>query len=456
MNILTIEYLCFLLIASFFYWLLPNKYRKYVLLFLSFLFLYSFGLNSFLLTLAYVGFIYLLSNNKKINSFFVIVCCLIPLILSKYIDVVDINIIGISYISFKMISYIVKVRNNKCAYTNFFNYLIFIIFFPTLLSGPIEDPNSFIEQIDINKKFDEEKMEKAIIYIIVGFFMKLAVANRAKMLIDFFYSEPEAYGYLVLISVFLYSIYIYCDFCGYSYITLGTSYMLGFKITENFKHPYLSTSMKEFWNRWHVSLNEWLLHYIYIPLGGNKKGKIRKYINTFITFFVSALWHGMSFGYMAWGLLNAFYVVSEDILKPFISKLGKISNTKLKTIIKRIICFILITISWVFFDRGIVGSIHVFKSIFNRPLVSIADMFERLNNKEFGYFGKGSLIFLILSIMLFFIIEALMNKFDNRYIYYKSKKALIRYAFLLVSILILVFLGYFEASSTANFIYFNF
>ena len=182
-----------------------------------------------------------------------------------------------------------------------------MIFFPAVLSGPIERSDSFINAIKEKKTISWQIFIEAIITILFGFVMKIVFADRISAIIDVIYSGYEKYTKYCILAMLAYPLYIYCDFAGYSYIAFGTAKLFGILINRNFRQPYFSKSVKEFWNRWHMSLNLWFRDYLYIPLGGNRKGKYRKYLNILIVFGVSGIWHGAGAGFIIWGLLNGLY-----------------------------------------------------------------------------------------------------------------------------------------------------
>ena len=172
-----------------------------------------------------------------------------------------------------------------------------------MVAGPIERSKNLLKQLSVSHEFREIKFFEGLLLILWGFFMKIVVADRIAIFVDSVYGNIEQFPgvYLVVASV-LFAIQIYCDFAGYSTIARGAAIMLGINLIENFEAPYLATSVDEFWRRWHISLTTWFKDYIYIPLGGSKKGKIRKYINKMIVFLISGLWHGADFSYVIWGV----------------------------------------------------------------------------------------------------------------------------------------------------------
>lgn len=196
--------------------------------------------------------------------------------------------VGISFYTFQALSYSVDVyRGDVKVEKNFLKYALFVSFFPQLVAGPIERSKNLLRQVNESHTFDFERLRDGLLIMLWGYFMKLVIADRAAIFVDCVYSNINEYGgcYLIIASI-LFAFQIYCDFAGYSAIALGAAKVMGFELMENFKYPYLSTSVAMFWRNWHISLTSWFRDYLYIPLGGNRKGKLRKYINIMIVFLV--------------------------------------------------------------------------------------------------------------------------------------------------------------------------
>lgn len=185
---------------------------------------------------------------------------------------------------------------------NFFRYALFVSFFPQLVAGPIERSKNLLHQLRDPLPFIVHSAFDGILLMLWGFFLKIVVADRIAVFVDTVYGEPETYGgAFLIVATMLFAVQIYCDFAGYSTIAMGAAQILGIKLTENFDAPYISVSVADFWRRWHISLTSWFRDYLYIPLGGSRKGTVRKYINKMIVFLVSGLWHGASFSFVVWG-----------------------------------------------------------------------------------------------------------------------------------------------------------
>lgn len=211
--------------------------------------------------------------------------------------------VGISFYIFQALSYIMDVyRDEIYAEKNFLRYALFVSFFPQLVAGPIERSGNLLKQLASLKKICFENVREGLLLMLWGYFLKIVLADRIAIFVDTVYGDLLTYpGTYLVVATMLFAVQIYCDFAGYSTIAMGAAKVLGITLMENFNAPYLSTSIAEFWRRWHISLTSWFHDYLYIPLGGNRKGKLRKYINKMIVFLVSGLWHGASLAYVAWG-----------------------------------------------------------------------------------------------------------------------------------------------------------
>lgn len=266
--------------------------------------------------------------------------------------------VGISFYTFQALSYTMDVyRGEMKAEKNLFRYALFVSFFPQLVAGPIERSTSLMPQIQKVheiKVWNYKNITDGLAVMLWGYFMKMVVADRLAILVDTVFGNFREYGAtaLILAAVF-FAFQIYCDFASYSLIAVGSAKVMGFTLMENFNTPYFSRSIKEFWRRWHVSLSTWFKDYLYIPLGGNRKGKIRTYLNLMITFLVSGLWHGASFSYVAWGGLHGLFQIIGDILKPWKQKVWKLCGVRTETysykLLQCITTFVLVDIAWIFF-----------------------------------------------------------------------------------------------------------
>lgn len=231
--------------------------------------------------------------------------------------------VGISFYTFQALGYIIDVyRGKTAAERNFFMYALFVSFFPQLVAGPIERSKDLLTQLKERHYFSMENTRDGLMLMLWGFFMKVVLGDRIAVVVDAIYANPEERpGFYLVIAAILFMIQIYCDFGGYSTIALGAAKVMGFKLTDNFESPFFSRSIAEFWRRWHVTLATWFKDYVYISLGGNRKGRIRQFLNGIIVFTLSGLWHGAAWTYVVWGFLNGLYQVAGALTKPLRDKL---------------------------------------------------------------------------------------------------------------------------------------
>lgn len=221
---------------------------------------------------------------------------------------------------------------------------LFISFFPTISSGPIQRPQSLIPQLKTVHNFDYDSATDGLKLFVWGMFKKLCIADKIALYVNFVYGNAcEQNSFALLLATILYSFQIYCDFSGYSDMAIGVARYFGFDVGKNFDHPYLSQSVGEFWRRWHISLSSWLRDYVYIPLGGSRVAMPRIYLNILITFFISGIWHGSGWNFIVWGLLHGFYLCAERFSKPVSEKI------KIPAVIKIVLTFCLLSFAWIFF-----------------------------------------------------------------------------------------------------------
>jgi D-alanyl-lipoteichoic acid acyltransferase DltB (MBOAT superfamily) len=222
--------------------------------------------------------------------------------------------IGLSFHTFQSLSYVIEVyRGNYKAEHHFGIYALYVMFYPQLVAGPIERPGNLLPQFYEKHTYDDHRVIDGLKLMVWGFFKKVVVADKVAFIVEKVYQDPTTYTGIPLIAAALFfGIQVYCDFSGYSDIAIGSAQVMGFRLRDNFNRPFHSTSMAEFWRRWHMSLMSWFRDYVYIPLGGNRVGRGRWYFNIFFTFTLSGLWHGAHWGMILWGSLNGCYLIFSD------------------------------------------------------------------------------------------------------------------------------------------------
>lgn len=285
--------------------------------------------------------------------------------------------VGISFYTFQALGYIIDVyREDVKAETNFLSYALFVSFFPQLVAGPIERSKNlllWIRNIEDVKLWDGKRVASGAILMVWGFFMKMVISDRISLLVDTVFNNYRMYGSTELILAAIgFSIQIYCDFGGYSTIAIGAGKLMGCELMENFNAPYFARSIRDFWGRWHISLSTWFRDYLYIPLGGNRKGNVRKAINLMIVFLLSGLWHGADWSFVIWGGIHGFYQVMADLLyntkRKLTEKLAIKTNCLSWRLLQTGITYTLVVFAWVFFrSETIVDALRFVKRIFIRP-----------------------------------------------------------------------------------------
>ncbi len=228
--------------------------------------------------------------------------------------------VGISFFVLQEVSYTMDVYRGEVAVErNPFRYALFVSFFPQLVAGPIERSKDLLAQFSEEYAFDYDQVKRGLWLMLWGYFQKLVIADRLAMYVNTVFGDPNTYRYggvINIIAMFFNIFQIYADFAGYSNLAQGAAEVLGFRLTTNFVRPFFSYNITEFWTRWHVSLSRWFISYLYIPLGGNRRGKLRHYLNVMIIFLVSGLWHGADWTYLIWGGLNGAISICEHLLTP--------------------------------------------------------------------------------------------------------------------------------------------
>lgn len=324
---------------------------------------------------------------------------------------------GISFYTLQVIAYCVDVYKGKTeAQSNFFKYLLFVSFFPQILQGPIPRYEQLKNQLFEGNAFDYRTVKFGFQLILWGMFLKMVIADRAAIFVNAVFPEYHLYeGTVLAVAAVLYSIQLYTDFLGCVCIAMGAAEVYGIRLQTNFERPYLAVSIKDFWRRWHISLSSWLRDYVYIPLGGNRKGKMRRYINLMLTFFVSGIWHGSGLQYIAWGLMQGGYQIAGELLTPAKNAVRKTLNIREDSAFcilwQRAVTFVLITISWVIFRAA---NLRAGLSMLKRIVTDFTPwvLFDG-TLYEFGI-SAHSFIAWILCLVLLMVVEHLQEKGNVR------------------------------------------
>lgn len=471
----SISFAFFFVIVTLLYYLFPQRNRWFLLLAASCYFYMAFVpiyilILAFTIVIDYVAGIYIEKAAGKQRKL-LLVCSLVAnigvLAVFKYYNFINDNIsvlaetlhlhnnipylkmllpIGLSFHTFQAMSYTIEVyRGNQKAERHFGIYSLYVMFYPQLVAGPIERPQNILPQFHVEHKFSYFNVVEGLKQMVWGFFKKLVVADRLSIYVDTVFPNPELHnGSTVVISAVFFAIQIYCDFSGYSDIAIGAARTMGFRLMTNFKIPYFSKSISEFWSKWHISLSTWFRDYLYIPLGGNRISTSRTYLNLFIVFMISGLWHGASWNFIIWGFLHGAYQVIGLTIKPILTGFEKhLSKFILHfwNFIKGSIIFSLVTFAWIFFRAH-----------------TIHDAFLMIENlKSFGekpFLGNGINQFghCLIAIALLLTIEYFMA-FKPEVKLFGSSNTVVRWASVVGLLFIIMIFGVFNGG---QFIYFQF
>jgi D-alanyl-lipoteichoic acid acyltransferase DltB (MBOAT superfamily) len=344
--------------------------------------------------------------------------------------------VGISFYTFQTMSYGIDVYRKKLEpTTNFIDFSAFVSFFPQLVAGPIERATHLLPQFYKKRQFNYALFSSGVKLMIVGFFMKTVIADRAAIYVNAVYNNVDNHsGLSFILATIFFAFQIYSDFGGYSLIAIGASRLFGFDLMTNFKRPYFARSVSEFWQRWHISLSTWFKDYLYIPMGGNRVGYSKWMFNIFITFLISGLWHGANWTYIIWGALNGIYLILE----------ATFIKWERKSVLNIFITFLLICFSWIFFRANHVDdAFHIIHSIFTNPgqlyIPSDADVVVP--------------IFSTIAILILLISEIKKEFFLDSYSLSENKYSIVRWIFYSSIVFIILYIGVFNSS---QFIYFQF
>lgn len=444
----SLSFFVFLIIVFILYWIVPKKYKWVVLLIASYYFymnwnaLYSIlifftTLVSFLMAIKIDNDRSKGKKNSKLYLFITLLLCLGILFFFKYFNFLSKSLsdlfgffsikydpivlkillpVGISFYTFQTLSYVIDVyRGEISSIKHFGKYATFITFFPQLVAGPIERSRNLLPQIVNPPEFDYDKAKYGFRQMLWGFFKKTVIADTLAIYVNLVYNNLGVYsGFSLVIATVFFAIQIYCDFSGYSDIAIGCAKLFGIDLMTNFKSPYFAQSIKDFWSRWHISLSTWFRDYVYIPLGGNRVGKIRSKVNLIITFLVSGLWHGANFTFIIWGAIHGFLQVFEKML--FKNKIRNETKFSFKWCLRVLVVFIICTFAWIFFRaNSLSDAIYVLSNSFSgisKPLNYICAGINALGLDLFFFIEMGICVLGLFVFDFFSIWNDLYSKID--------------------------------------------
>ncbi len=332
-----------------------------------------------LIFIAYICSIMMKKINNKVYLIFAVTTPLIILGIFKYFNffietfatafgiknIATLNIllpVGISFYTFQSLSYTLDVYRGRIEpEKSFIKVALYVSFFPQLVAGPIVKADDFIPQLYEDRTISWSNFEKGIQWFVFGLFKKVVIADNISVCVDAVFNAPQQFHAIsIVLAVIGYSIQIYCDFSGYSDMAIGCAKCLGFDLMRNFNIPYVANNISAFWKRWHISLSTWLQEYLYIPLGGNRKGNIRTYINLFLTMLIGGLWHGASWTFVAWGALHGIALCLHKIWLKIIKRDKGYKGTFIGNLCSGMVTYVFVTFCWIFFRAG---NFHIAKEI---------------------------------------------------------------------------------------------
>ena len=478
----SLTFLVFFVVVTGLYFLLPHRFRWFLLLLAS-CFFYMFFKPVYILILFgtiiidyYAGIKLEEIQDQKKKKFFLILSLIANisvLVVFKYFNFINENIsqvlvhvgvqnpipflkillpIGLSFHTFQAMSYTIEVyRGNQKAERHFGIYALYVMFYPQLVAGPIERPQNILHQFRIQHKFEYANVSAGLKLMLWGFFKKVVISDRLAIGVDEVYNHLDSYtGIALIIATIFFAIQIYCDFSGYSDIALGAAKVMGFTLMVNFNRPYASRSISEFWTRWHISLSSWFKDYLYIPLGGNRVKVSRLYFNLFIVFMISGLWHGASWTFIIWGALHGIYLIFALITKNIGVRISDFfKKLKLSFLVNAFnigFVFALITFAWLFFRAKTThDAFYVVEHLLDIHSINMAKDIYLNNGQDF----------FVTSIFVIFFMEVVQYINSNyRNLLFKHPSVIVRWGFCISLIIMICVFGVYHNDS--EFIYFQF
>lgn len=417
------------------------------------------------------GILLIKTENHEHRKLIVIFCCFISLgilglfkyynffissfinllgLLSIHVNITILNLIlpvGISFYTLHTLTYTFEVYKRKFEPTkDIVSFFLFVSIFPLAMAGPIERATNLLPQLYKKRRLNYDQIVSGLRLILWGFFMKVVIADRLAVYVDSVYNNVSHHsGITLALATVFFSFQLYCDFAGYSNIAIGCGKLLGLNFIVNFKRPYMSVSITDFWRRWHISLSTWFRDYVYIPLGGNRCSSRRHYCNLMITFLISGLWHGSDWTFVIWGGLNGLFMVIGEILFPIkkyiFQKTSSLEMGKIKYGFDILVTFGTITFLWIFFRAKCIDDAFL-----------VIEKIVRFNGNLFtdniDSLAYGSVLILVL-----WFSELMQERNSGKHYFFENRNKGIRHASYLTISLLILLIGVFDSS---QFIYFQF
>jgi alginate O-acetyltransferase complex protein AlgI len=482
----SIQFLIFFIVVLIGYFSIPKKYTWIWLLFSSYYFYMSWNVKYAVLmfmstVITYLSGLLMSKSNKKMKKLWLVLSLtsnfailfffkyfnffvdsltklaselgiLIHIPLSPYLLPV-----GISFYTFQALSYSIDVyRQDIGSEKHFGIYALYVSFFPQLVAGPIEKSINLLPQLKNKHTFESNRVKESLLQIGWGLFKKIVIADRIAIIVNTIYDNPTNFdGLSLIIATILFAFQIYCDFSGYSDIAIGCAKIMGYNLMENFKSPYFSKTITEFWRSWHISLSSWFKEYLYIPLGGNRVSISRIYVNILIVFLLSGLWHGANWTFIVWGGLHAIYQIVGNLTRKTrlsIYAILKINaNNLVYKIFQRFFIFSIVCFAWIFFRAESVSqALYIIK---NLSIYSSQNSFAMFINSCGLNISEFIIACVFISLLLF--VEGFAKK-SNFYAWILRRKLAIRWGIYYLLIFSLIIFGAYGGFNETQFIYFQF
>lgn len=450
----TVQFVICFLVLAFINQILSVKIRKYYILFISCICYFFLDSKFFLLLVFAVLGSYVsakvvsIQKNARLRKFTLCISILMVcsiLVLFKYYnfftdgrtDAIKLIMpLGISYYSFKIISYLIDTyKKSELTCTSLVNYAVYISFFPQIICGPITRAYEILKFIDTENKMSAARIKDALYKITSGLFKKIVIADRLNIYVNTVFANWEGYPALALwLATLFYAVQLYCDFAGYSEIIIGITELFGFQCRENFQTPYFSHSINEFWRRWHISLSTWLRDYIYIPLGGNRVYRWRQKLNVLVVFLVSGIWHGNNLNYIIWGLWHGVLSICSP----------KKAEKFWMNIFQTVMTFCCVMFGWILFKTDSVWQTIAF---IGKMFMGVAINMNVIISSVMPFTGDYACLAYMLTVCIFILILFVMEWKDFNH---HSNNRSARLIFFLLSI------AFFGTMGSNSFLYANF
>ncbi len=488
----SLHFLIFFPITVLLYYILPHKYRWVCLLVASYYFYLSWNpIYAFLILFTTgINFIAALqmtkAESKKAKKAYLLLgllSSLIVLFIFKYfnflndvgaqllsyvgigVEPLSIKVllpVGISFYTFQTLSYTIDVyRGDTQVQKHFGIFALYVSFFPQLVAGPIERSTNLLPQFYEKHSFNGERMREGLLQMLWGLFKKMIIADRLAIFVNSAYATLDTQpGWILFIATIFFSFQIYCDFSGYSDIAIGAAKCMGFSLMQNFNRPYLATSIKEFWQRWHISLSTWFRDYVYIPLGGNRVKKPRHIFNLITTFTVSGLWHGANMTFVIWGFIHAVLQVFENYTAKLRNKIWsaiKLENSVLRKVWAWLLTFSAVTALWVVFRaENMKDAVYIYKSIVKAIALGsktgdlwFTDKIFTLGLNRYQFYAG------IVAIAMLGAIELIQNK-TSLISFMRRRHFTVWWGVIITAVILILLIGIYGNMEAQQFIYFQF